>query len=227
MGRKKTPPSEETLAAPQDGEPILDVEFDRASAMAMARKDNISESRWERIQQEVDIRDLLEMLHPEKRMISNKICCPFHGADRTPSFTVYPRTNSAYCFGCPDKDGYWDAVKIVARTHEISVKKAVQWIEDQWDMPPLDEDDPDEGEGSTEEVVVLSVDDVAPAYVVLVRDYAIIHRQDTTNTTDEVVEALERFFSSAHRKDALPLARLLGSQRVNALRSAKIEAATQ
>lgn len=26
--------------------------------------------------------------------------CPFHEPDRTPSFTVFPRTQSYYCFGC-------------------------------------------------------------------------------------------------------------------------------
>jgi DNA primase len=29
----------------------------------------------------------------------NKLCCPFH-EEKTPSFTIYPKTNTFHCFGC-------------------------------------------------------------------------------------------------------------------------------
>jgi DNA primase len=35
-------------------------------------------------------------LKPDKH---NKICCPFH-QEKTPSFTIYPKTNTFHCFGC-------------------------------------------------------------------------------------------------------------------------------
>jgi hypothetical protein len=225
MGRKRLPPSEEPVAAPRDGEPIVDIEFDRKAALAMARKDNISEARWERIQRDVDIRDILEYLYPDKRMVSNKIRCPFHGSDRTPSFTIYPRTNSAFCFGCPDKDGFWDSVKIVSRSLEISIRKAVRWIEDEWNLEPMDDDDHEDE--ATEEIVVLTAEDLAAPFIAFVRDFTITHKRDAAETCNDVDEAANRFYYGHHQKDALPLARLLGSQRVKALRSAKIEAATQ
>lgn len=218
--RKKAPPE-----APLEEQFVVDVEFDREEAVRLAKKHNISEARWDRIHRDIDIRDVLERLYPERRMVSQKIRCPFHGEDRTPSFTVYPRTNTAYCFGCPDKDGFWDTVKIVSREMEISLKKAVIWLEKEWDLPPMEEDE--EEETSTEEVVVLTVDDVTPSFIELIRSFTINNRREVEATTEEALEAIERFFRAHHEKDALPLARLLGSQRVKALCSAKIEASTQ
>ena len=35
-------------------------------------------------------------LKPDKH---NMLCCPFH-QDKTPSFVIYPKTNTFHCFGC-------------------------------------------------------------------------------------------------------------------------------
>ena len=47
-----------------------------------------------------DIETLISSYVTLKRTGTNqKGLCPFH-SERTPSFTVYPQTQSYYCFGC-------------------------------------------------------------------------------------------------------------------------------
>ena len=52
--------------------------------------------------------------------------CPFHQGDRTPSFTVYPETQTFYCFGC---DAWGDVVDFVKRIHNCSNEEAVAFLE--------------------------------------------------------------------------------------------------
>ena len=47
-----------------------------------------------------DIQDLISSYVTLKRAASNfKGLCPFH-SEKSPSFTVYPASDSFYCFGC-------------------------------------------------------------------------------------------------------------------------------
>lgn len=47
--------------------------------------------------------------------------CPFH-AEKTPSFKLYPRSNSFYCFGCGASG---DVIKLVQRLFNISFRQAI------------------------------------------------------------------------------------------------------
>ncbi|MCU1230999.1 MAG: dnaG [Acidobacteria bacterium] len=51
--------------------------------------------------------------------------CPFH-EDTTPSFTVYPATNTYYCFGC-HKDG--DAVSFLIEKESMNLPEALKAVE--------------------------------------------------------------------------------------------------
>lgn len=55
--------------------------------------------------------------------------CPFH-ADRIPSFTVFPGSNTFRCFGCGE---YGDAVDLVAKIKGISLLQAARELAG--DMP--------------------------------------------------------------------------------------------
>ena len=51
--------------------------------------------------------------------------CPFH-SDTDPSFTVYPRTNSWYCFGCGLSG---DTIEFLKRKNRWNYNQAKAWIE--------------------------------------------------------------------------------------------------
>lgn len=51
--------------------------------------------------------------------------CPFH-QERTPSFTVYPATNSYYCFGCQH---YGDAIDWLREIAGMRFREAVETLE--------------------------------------------------------------------------------------------------
>jgi DNA primase catalytic core len=65
-------------------------------------------------------------LHPDKH---NKICCPFH-EEKTPSFTIYPKTNTFHCFGCGMSG---DCIELIQLKENLSkheaIKKAESFIE--------------------------------------------------------------------------------------------------
>lgn len=52
-------------------------------------------------------------------------CCPFHG-ERTPSFFIYPQTNTYKCFGC---GAYGSVLDLYAFERGISIKNAVEELE--------------------------------------------------------------------------------------------------
>jgi len=52
--------------------------------------------------------------------------CPFHQGDRTPSFTVYPETQTFYCFGC---EVWGDVVDFLKRMRNCSSEEAVAFLE--------------------------------------------------------------------------------------------------
>ena len=52
--------------------------------------------------------------------------CPFHN-EKTPSFTVYPETQSYYCFGCGNGG---DAVTFIKNIENLDYVEAVRYLAD-------------------------------------------------------------------------------------------------
>lgn len=63
--------------------------------------------------------------------------CPFH-SERSPSFMVYPETQSYYCFGC---GAAGDVIKFTMEMNSLSYIEAVRYLAQQCGMPMPDEDD--------------------------------------------------------------------------------------
>ena len=63
--------------------------------------------------------------------------CPFH-SEKTPSFYVYPDTQSFYCFGCGVGG---DVIHFVRRINSIDYTEAVKMLAARAGMPEPQEDD--------------------------------------------------------------------------------------
>ncbi len=63
--------------------------------------------------------------------------CPFH-SERSPSFMVYPETQSYYCFGC---GAAGDVIKFTMEMNSLSYIEAIRFLAQQSGMPMPDEDD--------------------------------------------------------------------------------------
>lgn len=63
--------------------------------------------------------------------------CPFH-SERSPSFTVYPETQSYYCFGC---GAGGDVIKFTMEINSLSYIEAVRFLAQGCGMSMPDEDD--------------------------------------------------------------------------------------
>lgn len=56
------------------------------------------------------------------KYINRNVCCPFpHHKDSSPSFRIYEKTNSFYCFGCGCS---WNAVNFIALMEDTNTKEA-------------------------------------------------------------------------------------------------------
>ena len=92
------------------------------------KKFSVERKSLENWQERVDqarnypILDLVSQFTQPKRSASRFVaCCPFHH-EKTPSFTIYPKTNTAHCFGCG-----WsgDSIKFLMDARQLSFKEAV------------------------------------------------------------------------------------------------------
>ena len=72
------------------------------------------------IKTRLSIETLLHHYHliPDKH---HKTCCPFHAED-TPSFTLYPKTNTFHCFGCGASG---DAIEFIQRKENLTKHAAI------------------------------------------------------------------------------------------------------
>lgn len=87
-----------------------------------------------------EIKERLEIIEVAQRYgiavnRQGKALCPFHN-EKTPSFTLYPDTQSFYCFGCGASG---DAIELTARLFGLTAIEAVKRLNDDFCLRlPLD-----------------------------------------------------------------------------------------
>lgn len=209
---------------------VVDVDFHRAAADKLYRTGGIARginpARIDRIHEEIRFDDLVADLTGK---MGDKISCPFHGTDRTPSFTFYRGGNDAFCFGC-GIGGYYEHIKFVQKELGISWVQALRWIEKHYELPALP-DVVEEVEEDDEITTEVYLPDLQETYFVralreygetqddgLFEEYALIYFS-ALELEDGAREAKkQREHTEAERMRTLAakkLARVLGQQVVN------------
>lgn len=79
---------------------------------------------FETIKTAVHIEGLMDYygIHTNRQGVA---CCPLHN-EKTPSFKVYPKTNSFYCFGC---GAGGDVIKFVEFMEHVSAASAARMLD--------------------------------------------------------------------------------------------------
>lgn len=176
----------------------------------------IAPERWERVRDEIDFVGLIEELMSKAGTWyrdGNAIRCPFHGSDSTPSFTLYPHTNSAYCFGCPPpkQNQTYDTINFVAKWFGISKGKALEWVEKRFKLPHIGSTPaPDYEEDEEDEEYSLTVEDLAPVYLKVA--------PTLIENVDDAKLLIKRYFLALREEDPLFLARVLGRKRLESIK---------
>lgn len=97
----------------------------------------ISKETIDEILQRTDIESLISSYVNLKRASDTyKGLCPFH-SEKSPSFTVYPRTSSFYCFGC-GMGG--DAVTFIRQIEHLDYPDAIQFLAKRAGITIIDDD---------------------------------------------------------------------------------------
>lgn len=85
----------------------------------------ISERFIQELQERVDIEEVISSHITLRRRGKTLVgLCPFHN-EKTPSFTVYPDTNSFYCFGC---GAGGDVISFIRRIDNLDYVEAVKTV---------------------------------------------------------------------------------------------------
>jgi hypothetical protein len=151
--------------------PDEDIELKRRTADELWQSGfyQTNPARWERARKEIRFEDVVRDLHGTNSL---RISCPFHGRDSNPSFQIYPRTNDAHCYGCPESEKDYDAVDFTAKKLDMNRGEALVWLEKHYELPPLDdvlvEPDEDEEEAATAPEPSLSFADLRGPYLPLI-----------------------------------------------------------
>ena len=104
----------------------------------------ISKEMVEEIRARNDIVELIGSYVNLKRAGSNfNGLCPYHG-EKTPSFTVFPGTQSFYCFGC---GAGGDAISFVMRSENLDYPSALEFLAKRAGITITVEDKPQDGLG--------------------------------------------------------------------------------
>lgn len=205
---------------------VHDIEFGREQASKISRAGPASNigSRWDRIHEEVRFDDVVaEFEGTSAEMIS----CPFHGRDSHPSFRIYWRSNSGYCFGCPEGEKYWDSVRFVARKLGYSNGQAIRWLEKKYKLPPLEDSqqgDSDEESEDDVKTISLSFEDLsgafkkkAAAHFLREQDPAVA-REYVRTYFDAMPRSNADRDSNDERKKLGAMARILGSDAIEGIK---------
>lgn len=92
----------------------------------------ISDQFLQDLKYKIDIEDIVSSYVNLKRAGRNiKGLCPFH-SEKTPSFTVYPGTQSFYCFGC---GAGGDAITFIKNIENLDYVEAVRFLANRAGMP--------------------------------------------------------------------------------------------
>lgn len=85
----------------------------------------ISQDTIDRILDAADIVQIIEDFIPLKKRGVNLIaCCPFH-SEKTPSFTIFPKTGTFKCFGCGEQG---NVVSFLMKHENMSYPQALKWV---------------------------------------------------------------------------------------------------
>ena len=168
---------------------------------ATSRVHGINPARWERAIEEVNFQDLVEELTGHRS--NDKISCPFHGTDSTPSFGFWPHKNNGFCFGCPPGEQYYDNILFAAKWFSFSRVKALMWLEKTYKLPPM-EDVLLEDEFEEEEEVLVELADLVEPYIRQARREVQQHQDP-----ELALGYIQRYFEAEHDNDPVLLARVL------------------
>lgn len=85
-----------------------------------------------------DIEDIMSSyIVIKKRGRNSKALCPFH-SEKTPSFTVYPESQSFYCFGC---GAGGDVISFIMRAENLDYVEAIKFLAKRVGMQVPDDGD--------------------------------------------------------------------------------------
>jgi hypothetical protein len=210
----------------RDGVYSIDFGVEQARQLFDAqRTDGELGARWRRIREDIRFLDVVAELHGTA---STTISCPFHGLDSKPSFVIYERTNDAYCFGCPEGEKYYDAVRFTAAKLGMRHLRAIEWLESEYGLPPLEMDEEDAEDDEETIRVRLTHADLCPEYramaaeafrncgnPALIREYIRIYFNAALAEGEAGTET--------ETTKALALASVLGRGRIESLKKRKFE----
>ncbi len=98
----------------------------------------ISQDYIQQLTQRSDIADVIRSyVNLRQRGRTHTGLCPFHN-EKTPSFVVYPETQSFYCFGC---GAGGDVITFIKNITNVDYVEAVKTLAQRCGMPLPDEDD--------------------------------------------------------------------------------------
>lgn len=87
----------------------------------------LNDSFLQELKYKTDVEDVISAYVPLKRRGATLVgLCPFHN-EKTPSFTVYPDTQSFYCFGC---GAGGDAVGFIRKIENLDYMDAIKLLAD-------------------------------------------------------------------------------------------------
>jgi len=105
-----------------------EVEFSKSDLLKLdttnSRLHGINPARWERANDEINFQDLVQEF--TGKYSNDKISCPFHGTDSTPSFGFWPHKNNGFCFGCLSESEYlWSVERGLVKIVDIQIGEII------------------------------------------------------------------------------------------------------